>query len=154
MSCEARRMAFRFRTEADLSDSQRQVLHAVRHDVASMGLDADPTGGIRTARIREALENPLSSRGFTFSEGHRAFVNAEGTAVTIHGGRAFTNNEVVWQLLELAGRPRTRGVIAVVPWTYKQKACATKVEQQLVDLSKNTGVALDLDWAAHAAYRM
>lgn len=147
-------MAFRFRTEAALGEPQRQALHAVRHDVASMDLVADPAGGIRTAQVREALEIPLAHRGFTFSEGHRAFVSPEGTAITIHGGRAFTNNEVVWQLLQLAGRPRTRAVIAVVPWTYKKGACATKVEQQLVDLSKNTGVAIDLDWAAHAAYRI
>ena len=81
-------------------------------------------------------------------------MDSTGTAITVHGGRAYANNEVIWRLLQLAGKPKTRAVIAVVPWTYKNGACATKVDEQVRELATNTGVALDLDWAAVASYRM
>ena len=147
-------MAFRFRTESQLGDAQFRLLQLIRHEVSSAPVVASSEGKFRTIDVQDAIAPALVRRGFEFSTGHGAFLDDAGTAVTVHGGRAYTNNEAVWRLIQLAGRPRLRAVVTVVPWTYKNGACAAKVEEQIIELSKNPGVAIDLDWAAHASYRM
>lgn len=153
-SCEAPRVAFRFRTESQLDDSQLRLLNVIRHEVAGLTISAPTDGKFRTVDVQTALAPGLERRGFTFIAGHNAFIDAAGTAITVHGGRAYTNNEAVWRMIQLAGRPRVRAVVSVVPWTYKNGACSTKVEEQIVEIAENPGVAIDLDWAAQAPYRM
>lgn len=147
-------MAFRFRTERHLDTSEAALLHALRFELSAVRPQMISGDRLKTTEIRDAMAPSLERRGFLFSDSHGAFVNTDGVALTIHGGRAFTNNEAVWRLLQLAGRPRTRAVVAVVPQTYKGGACASKVEQQLEELARNRGVAIDLAWAAHIAYKL
>lgn len=153
-SCEAPSVAFRFRTESQLDDSQLGLLNVIRHAVAGLTIAAPTEGRFRAVDVQTALAPRLERLEFTFSAGHNAFLDATGTAISVHGGRAYTNNEAVWRMIQLAGRPRVRAVVSVVPWTYKNGACSAKVEKQILELATNPGVAIDLDWAAQVPYRM
>ncbi|WP_338538361.1 hypothetical protein N5P18_00350 [Janibacter terrae] len=146
-------MAFRFRTESQLDDAQLDLLQAIRHVVANATITPTTDGKFRTIDVQRSITPGLDDLGFEFHGGHGAFVNRSGAAITVHGGRAYTNNEVIWRVLQLAARPRTRVVVAVVPEIYKNGACATKVNEQIHELAMNTGVAVDLEWVAHAGYR-
>lgn len=147
-------MTFRFRTESHLDTTEAAVLHSLRADLQAMHATTAENERFSTADVRDAMTPVLELRGFTYTSKHGAFTDSTGVALTVHGGRAFTNNEVVWRLLQLAGAPAVRAVVAVVPHTYKGSACASKVEAQLEDLAKNPGVAIDIEWAAHIAYQM
>lgn len=143
-----------FKTERHLDGVQLALLQAIRRDAASISIPSAPSRKFRTVYVRDAIAALVARRGFALSEEDGVFLDSAGTAVTVHGGRAHANNEVVWRIAQLAGNPHVRAVVAVVPWIYKGSACANKVEKQIIELSENPGVAVDLDWAAHAPYQM
>lgn len=147
-------MTFRFRTESDLDPGEAAFLHSLRADLQAVHATAADGERFSTTDIRDAMTPALERRGFAYTSTSSSFTGPRGVALTIHGGRAFTNNDVVWRLLQLAGSPGVRAVVAVVPRTYKGSTCASKVEAQLEELAKNPGVAIDIEWAAHIAYQM
>lgn len=147
-------MTFRFRTEADLDRAEAAVLRSLRADLQAVDATAPEGERFSTSDIREAMAPALEIRGFAYDSTLSSFTDPRGVALTVHGGRAFTNNDVVWRLLQLAGAPGIRAVVAVVPHTYKGSACASKIQAQLEELATNPGVAIDIEWAAHIAYQM
>ncbi|MGN7246796.1 hypothetical protein ACTHQ1_03585 [Janibacter anophelis] len=147
-------MALRFKTEQDLGSDQMSTLFALRQEVNAVDLTALAGDRLSTKGIRDAFTRGMARRGFTYDESLGAFIDARGVAITVHAGRAYTNNEVMWRLLQLAGEPRVRALIAVAPHVYKKGSCAPKVEQQLLEISRNPGLAIDLEWAAHVAYHL
>lgn len=145
-------MISRFLTEPDLDASQARVLYSVRQSVASAMVHYETDGGVRTAAIRDAVAPGLERLGFSSSGIAGIFVDDGGTAVTVHGGRAYTNNEAVWRIIQLAGDSNVHAVVTAVPLVYKRGSCAPKVAEQIQELAANKGVELDLDWVAHAPF--
>lgn len=144
-------MLSQFATEADLDPAQANILRSIRGCVASAMLNFQPDGGVRAAAVRNAISPSLSQLGFSTGAAG-TLVDEMGTAVTVHGGRAYMNNEAVWRIIQLAGDPSIRAVITVVPRVYKGSACASKVAAQIKALSANEGVMVDLDWASYAPF--
>lgn len=145
-------MHSRFVTEADLNAAQARVLYSVRQSIASSMVHYEADGGVKTAVVREAITPGLERLGFSRTSTPGIYMDDEGTAVTIHGGRAHTNNEAVWRVIQLAGDPNVRSVVTAVPRVYKGGSCAPKVAEQIHELAANNGVGLDLVWVAHAPF--
>jgi len=103
--------------------------------------------------MANALRPQLERDGYTFRDSYQALDRESRTLVSFHAGRSFTNNEVVWELVQAANDPFIREVIFVVPATYKGSSCAPKVVKQLAFISESDGIRLALDKVAVLACR-
>lgn len=108
-----------------------------------------PDDGIHRSELLAHLAEPLRRLGFlpggAPADLHRPQLQ---TALAVYGGRAYSNNEVVWHLLKLAGRKDTRSALFVVPRTYKRSQCSDKVIDQLDIVAASHGITIEMDWVA------
>lgn len=108
-----------------------------------------PDDGVHRSDLLAHLGEPMRRLGFLRggapADLHRPQLQ---TALAVYGGRAYTNNEVVWHLLNLAGREDIRSAVFVVPRTYKRSQCSDKVVGQLNDVAASRGITIDMDWVA------
>lgn len=77
---------------------------------------------------------------------------ASGVGVTVHVGRAWTNNEALVGVLRMAAANDVRIAAVIVPDRYKGSSAAPNVHDFLLTMSRWKGVHLDLDLIAVISY--
>lgn len=108
-------------------------------------------GSVRVDPLREVLRPVLVKYGFTpdmdsqFAVKSLSWVaRTSRIAVSVHGGRAHTNNEVLLALLAASAQRGVDWLIAVLPERYKNGPTFDNVQGQVEELSDAPGIDLDL----------
>lgn len=133
------------------SGAVQTTINALSARSADLARTASPDGGVRAGELREVLNPVVGELGFqpssgdSFSRRSLSWVAPQHrTAISVHGGRAFTNNEVLLAALGAAAHPEVDWLIAVLPDRYKEGPTFRNVEDQLEQLAQADGIDLGL----------
>jgi hypothetical protein len=142
-SLDGIRQQLRSATSSDGGIRRNDVLALLRPHL--LGLDftveSNESGAVRMPTGKDADDVDFA-----------AFHTGSAIALTVHGGRAWNNNEATVAVLKMAAARRVRTGVIVLPEFYKGTASAAKAIDFLQRLAAWDGVRLDLDGVAALVY--
>ncbi|GAA4847134.1 hypothetical protein GCM10023221_27310 [Luteimicrobium xylanilyticum] len=133
------------------SSAVRGVVDAITLEHKAMSATVGADGGVQVAAVYDVLRPVMDRLEFATStqstftpSALRGLAPERHVALSVHGGRAHTNNEVLLSVLAAAAHPGVDWLVSVVPERYKNGPTLTRVHDQLRELRDASGIDLDL----------
>ena len=128
-----------------------EIVDVMELAVPALAGTIDAKGGVLVAALRQVLDPVAEGLGLApcrhdmFAAKVLSWENRDRRiAVSVHAGRAESNNEVLLAVLGAAAHFDVDWLVAVLPSRYKQGHTFEKVVAQLGALSRAGGVRMDL----------